>query len=313
LRVTAGPVVATQVQDAYLERHCPGHGPGLLVSGSAGVDELPPDVCTLQLQSCWPIPREAYRFVAEHDPVVVLEDSAPMLEEHVQAVTGRPLSGRVSGHLPPEGSLRGTHITQALAGEIGHWPDLERKTSAPTAHVPYADVYAAITRFRRRGTFVATDVGSSVRACYPPFEADAAVALGSSIAVAGGAARSGLPAIAVIGDYGLLHSGLQSLIDISEQGLPVLVLVLVNAVQAKTGGQPVPAVDLAALIGACGVRDVSSWRTEEFDDSQLDERLNRLLHLGRPAVGLVHTRSAVGHEAETGRSAAMFEASNRAG
>ena len=76
----------------------------------------------------------------------------------------------------------------------------------------------------------------------PPYEgADVALCLGSPISLAGGAARTGQPAIAVIGDYGLLHSGLEALLDVARWDLPVLVVVLANGVSAQTGGQTSPA------------------------------------------------------------------------
>jgi indolepyruvate ferredoxin oxidoreductase, alpha subunit len=59
--------------------------------------------------------------------------------------------------------------------------------------------------------------------------------MGSSIAVA---ARS--TGIALIGDYALLHSGLNALIDVYEKRLPLLCIVLVNRCAAMTGKQPSP-------------------------------------------------------------------------
>jgi TPP-dependent indolepyruvate ferredoxin oxidoreductase alpha subunit len=78
------------------------------------------------------------------------------------------------------------------------------------------------------------DAGCSVFAMTPPYELGvASYGMGSSIAVA---ARS--TQVALIGDYALLHSGLNSLIDVYEKRLPLLCIVMKNHCTAMTGGQP---------------------------------------------------------------------------
>jgi TPP-dependent indolepyruvate ferredoxin oxidoreductase alpha subunit len=57
--------------------------------------------------------------------------------------------------------------------------------------------------------------------------------MGASIAVA---ARSA--GIALIGDYALLHSGLNALIDVYEKRIPLLCIVMKNDCTALTGRQP---------------------------------------------------------------------------
>ncbi len=56
--------------------------------------------------------------------------------------------------------------------------------------------------------------------------------LGSSIAVA---AKS--TGIAIIGDYAFLHSGINSLIDVYERGIPLLTIILKNGRLGMTGGE----------------------------------------------------------------------------
>ena len=78
------------------------------------------------------------------------------------------------------------------------------------------------------------DAGCSVLGMTPPYELGAAsYGMGSSIAVA---ARS--TKVALIGDYALLHSGLNALIDVYEKGLPMLCIVMNNTCTAMTGKQP---------------------------------------------------------------------------
>jgi indolepyruvate ferredoxin oxidoreductase, alpha subunit len=89
------------------------------------------------------------------------------------------------------------------------------------------------------------DAGCSVYGLNPPYEVGvASYGMGSSIAVAARSTR-----VALIGDYGLLHSGLPSLIDVYEKRLPLLCIVMKNHCAAMTGRQPafdpVPYLDWA--------------------------------------------------------------------
>jgi TPP-dependent indolepyruvate ferredoxin oxidoreductase alpha subunit len=68
----------------------------------------------------------------------------------------------------------------------------------------------------------------------PPFSNGiAGYGLGSSIGVA--ATSTG---VALIGDYALLHSGVNALIDAHAHGTPLLCIVLENRCLAMTGRQP---------------------------------------------------------------------------
>jgi TPP-dependent indolepyruvate ferredoxin oxidoreductase alpha subunit len=81
---------------------------------------------------------------------------------------------------------------------------------------------------------VISDAGCSVLAMNRPFLVGvASYGMGASIAVA---ARS--TKVALIGDYALLHSGLNALIDVYEKKLPLLCIVMKNDCTAMTGKQP---------------------------------------------------------------------------
>jgi TPP-dependent indolepyruvate ferredoxin oxidoreductase alpha subunit len=81
---------------------------------------------------------------------------------------------------------------------------------------------------------VICDAGCSILGMNRPFDLGIATyGMGASIAVA---ARSA--GIALIGDYALLHSGLNALIDVYEKRLPLLCIVMKNDCTALTGRQP---------------------------------------------------------------------------
>ncbi|MDD1663892.1 MAG: thiamine pyrophosphate-dependent enzyme [Methanomicrobiales archaeon] len=103
------------------------------------------------------------------------------------------------------------------------------RTFCPTC--PFKEVVAIL---RQRGLRAVCDMGCSVLAMNPSFQVGvAAYGLGSSVAVA---ARS--TGIALCGDYALLHSGLNALVDVYEKQLTLLCIVLSNRRLGMTGGQP---------------------------------------------------------------------------
>ena len=88
---------------------------------------------------------------------------------------------------------------------------------------------------KERDLSVICDAGCSVLAMTPPYELGlASYGMGASIAVA---ARS--THFALTGDYALLHSGLNALIDVYEKELPLLTIIMKNNCTAMTGKQKV--------------------------------------------------------------------------
>jgi TPP-dependent indolepyruvate ferredoxin oxidoreductase alpha subunit len=86
---------------------------------------------------------------------------------------------------------------------------------------------------KKRNLAMICDAGCSVLGMTPPYELGvASYGMGASIAVA---ARS--TKVALIGDYALLHSGLNALIDVYEKRLPLLCIVMKNDCTAMTGKQ----------------------------------------------------------------------------
>ncbi|MDD1715200.1 MAG: thiamine pyrophosphate-dependent enzyme [Methanoregulaceae archaeon] len=92
---------------------------------------------------------------------------------------------------------------------------------------------------KEKGLQVISDAGCSILALNPPFRiALASYGLGTAVGVA---ARSS--GVALIGDYAMIHSGIPSLIDVYEKGLPLLCIVLDNRCMGMTGGQVTPFPD----------------------------------------------------------------------
>ena len=132
------------------------------------------------------------------------------------------------------------------------------------------------------------DTGWSLLSKNPPYGFGIAnYGLGSSVAVA--AKSTGL---ALMGDYALLHSGINSLIDIRQKGLPVLCIVLVNMRAAMTGMKEVQDI-LPYISWASPVRLDCSRESLEVVAEKLEEKRTK------PEILLVygHCPEGENHEA----------------
>ena len=253
-------------------------------------DTVPPGLRILRLGTFYPLPvGRVTAFLQTVESVLVLEETAPLVERAVRAVAQRaglalPVYGRDTGHVDRVGELFAPHIATALnrflprlalptEGESGR----PRPSREPLCDdCPYIPVFDALTEIiiqlgGRDKVIVAGDPGCMVRAQLPPYELlDVKHSLGSSIGVAAGIALSqakagtGKRVVALSGDSGFLHSGFSGLVDATRAGAKMLVLILDNGTTALSGGQPHPAsrvdargrprraVDLAALAREAG-------------------------------------------------------------
>jgi indolepyruvate ferredoxin oxidoreductase alpha subunit len=122
---------------------------------------------------------------------------------------GRPFVGEHRGLAPP--GVRREPETFAMRGRY--------RTFCRSC--PFRPLLALL---QERGLQAACDMGCAILAMNPPYRVGVcAYGLGSSVAVA---ARS--TGVALIGDYAMLHSGLNAMIDVQEKGLPLLCIVLKN-------------------------------------------------------------------------------------
>jgi indolepyruvate ferredoxin oxidoreductase alpha subunit len=268
-----------------------------------------PPLSLLHLGTLNPLPEgQIADFMRKLDAVLVLEETAPFIETQVQALAQRaglhlPVYGRSSGHLPGAGEIFGHHIVEALTDLLPAWPwpifeqdDRGMPSRQPLCDdCPYIPTFQALLsvleRHGGRDAFIVTgETGCMVRAQLPPWELlDAKYAMGSSIGLAAGLARTGVPQkiVALSGDSALLHSGLGELIDAAQAGISLLVVVLANETTALSGGQPHPGtlrdtqgrprqpVDLYALAQAAGADMVLKVDPEEREatESALEEGL----------------------------------------
>jgi indolepyruvate ferredoxin oxidoreductase, alpha subunit len=184
------------------------------------------------------------RFTADHlygegFPDSLSEDGSPDLPLQVQGCLADPDLTMYGRAVRTEA---GTVSLCAAGLAPGEYPPV-MKTSLPMhrsergyalslcAKCPFAGLFHLM---KQKGMSAVCDTGCSLIALNPPFSFGvASYGMGSAVAVA---ATAGIPAL--IGDYALLHSGLQGLIEVYNRQIPLLCIVMVNRCMGMTGGQP---------------------------------------------------------------------------
>ena len=161
---------------------------------------------------------------------------------NTRIVTVHPLPGRAGG-------IREVHEfgRTFVRDHLGLRPPVPKECPEAIEDRGYYRTFCADCPFRpmmnilrERGLMLICDAGCSVLGMTPPYELGvASYGMGASIAVA--AQNTG---IALIGDYALLHSGLNALIDVYEKRRALLCIVMKNNCTAMTGKQaacdPIP-------------------------------------------------------------------------
>ncbi len=129
-------------------------------------------------------------------------------------------------------------------------------------HCPYKPLLSLLQKKNRK---VIADTGCSLLAKKPPYSLSVAnYGLGSSPAVAVKSTK-----ISLCGDYAVLHSGLNALIDIAEKGHSLLCIILKNGTLAMTGGQRCP--DIMPYLSCFHPRIVSADDTLTLEKELVTE------------------------------------------
>jgi len=245
----------------------------------------------LKLGTLFPLPEERIAsFLEGLEGVLVIEETAPYLENQLPTIAFRAglqvaISGRNSGHIPVAGELFPEHISQVLGGFLPAW-QAPSHLEPPRRHMismdplcegcPYSPGFGSLLKVMERhggrDAFVVTgESGCMIRAQVSPERIlDTKFAMGSSIGIASGIARTGIPqkVISLAGDNAFLHTGWGQLMDAVQAGVKMLVIILDNATAAISGGQPHAAighdllgkprkpVDLVRLVQAVGVENI---------------------------------------------------------
>jgi indolepyruvate ferredoxin oxidoreductase alpha subunit len=198
----------------------------------------------------YPMPMDRIRKIYEHcDEILVIEDGYPYVERMLRGILPleKPVNGKMTGILPPDGELSqdvvrralGLAIPESLKLEGLNLPDRPPRLCEGCAHnEAYDALRLALDDFE--GRIVTSDIGCYTLGVLAPHEmGDSCVCMGASVSMAKGAADAGVyPVVGVIGDSTFLHSGITPLLDAVVENTNMTLIILDNSAVAMTGAQP---------------------------------------------------------------------------
>lgn len=292
---------------------------GLVASGPAYTylmefsDDLAGKVLKLGLTN--PLPRNKITaFLRSVKRVVVVEELEPFLEDSLRALAneyGIPVEvyGKAQGVLPRTGEFDPDVVAEALvklglldAKTVQRLRELKlpKLPSRPPVLCPGCGhrgvAYAARQASRRHDVLFPVDIGCYSLIEFPPTNAgDVLLCMGSSIGMGAGlAATTDQKVISFIGDSTFFHAGVPALMHAVHQNVNLTVCILDNGTTAMTGHQPHvgmadgghTAVDMEAMVRACGVRSVETF--DAYDVKDLTKAFRRALD--RDGVNVIIAR-----------------------
>jgi len=278
---------------------------GIITSGISYqyAREAFPTASFLKLGMPYPLPRRmVLDFAAKHNPLLVVEELDPFLEEQVKLL-GVEVQGKRYFPLLDEFNADIVRAGAAKAG-LAAEPD-GRTESAPSVTLPvrppvlcpgcgHRGIFYILSKLK---IAVMGDIGCYSLGVAAPLAAMHTIGcMGASTSVLHGALKAGAPepAVAVIGDSTFLHSGIPPLLNTVHNASPSVTIILNNRITAMTGHQEnpttgrslqseeAPAVDLEAVVRALGVRQV--FKVDPYDLKATEHTIECALAAREPAV-----------------------------
>ena len=239
--------------------------------------ELEAGLALFQVRMPYPLNLEAAaQALGQYDEVLILEETAPVMEMQMAGLVGRPLLGRRTGSWPGAGEMTPDVVYAGLCRFVGLQPPAPPAQAAPgrrptlCAGCPHRAAFYALMEALPGGVYL-SDIG-----CYTlgmnMGAVDTCLCMGASVSIGAGFAhtfRTGAekakPIGVTIGDSTFFHSGIPPLINAVTHGASFVLLILDNGTTAMTGQQPTPALDrfepsgrgrtlsIESAVRACGV------------------------------------------------------------
>ena len=283
----AGKMVLSQADGTALNRvEMRDASIGIITSGICYqyVREALPEASILKMGMLNPIPKDMIKdFAAKVDKLYVIEEGNPYFEEQIRAM-GVELAGG-KDMFTIQGEYSANMIRKAFGKPVAETVDIEDAPGRPPllcAGCPHRGLFHVLSKLK---TTVMGDIGCYTLGALPPTSSmDACLCMGASITMAHGfekAAESSDNLVAVLGDSTFFHSGITGLINMNYNGSKGTVIVLDNRITGMTGhqdnpstgknakGEEAPAVDIAALCRAIGVKNIVE--IDPFDIKELEE------------------------------------------
>lgn len=259
---------------------------GIITSGICYqyVKEAMPDVSVLKMGLINPIPKKMIEdFAAAVDKLYVIEEGDPYFEEQIRAM-GVELAGG-KDMFTIQGEYNANMLRAAFGRPLAENTPVDDAPGRPPlmcAGCPHRGLFHVLSKLKKT---VLGDIGCYTLGSLPPTSAmDACLCMGASITMAHGfekAIGDSKDVVAVLGDSTFFHSGITGLINMNYNGAKGTVIILDNRITGMTGhqdnpstgrnakGEEAPAIDIATLCRACGVKNISE--VDPFNIKELEQ------------------------------------------
>lgn len=260
-------------------------GIGIVTSGICYqyVKEALPEASVLKMGMINPLPKALIKdFASKVDKLYVIEEGDPFFEEQIKAMGVEIAGGKDMFTIQGEYSVN--MIRKAFGKPINKITDITDAPGRPPllcAGCPHRGLFYVLSKLKKT---VMGDIGCYTLAALPPTSAmDSCLCMGGSITMAHGFEKAvgvSKDVVAVLGDSTFFHSGITGLINMRYNGSKGTVIILDNRITGMTGhqdnpstgknakGEEAPAIDIAALCKAIGVKNVVE--VDPFDIKNLE-------------------------------------------
>lgn len=246
---------------------------GIITSGICYqyVKEALPEASILKMGLINPLPVKLIKeFASKVDKLYMIEEGDPVIEDQLKAAGVEFDGGKDMFTI--QGEYSANMIRKAFGKPVAETASIEAAPGRPPllcAGCPHRGLFHILNKLKKT---VMGDIGCYTLASLPPTSAmDTCLCMGASISMAHGfemATGSSKDHVAVLGDSTFFHSGITGLINMNYNGAKGTVIILDNRITGMTGhqqnpasgknarGEEAPAIDIAELCRACGVKNV---------------------------------------------------------
>ena len=245
---------------------------GIVTSGICYqyVKEALPEASILKMGLINPLPKKMIEdFASKVEKLYIIEEGDPVFEEQLKAAGIKFAGGKEMFTI--QGEYSANMIRKAFGKEVADTVAIEDAPGRPPllcAGCPHRGLFHVLSKQKKT---VLGDIGCYTLASLAPTSAmDTCLCMGGSISMAHGfeMATESSDHVAVLGDSTFFHSGITGLINMNYNGAKGTVIILDNRITGMTGhqqnpasgknakGEEAPAIDIATLVRACGVKHV---------------------------------------------------------
>jgi len=278
-------------------------------------DNHPEDFRLLKLGILYPLPKKIIQqFLMDCHEVLILEENEPYMETQIKALAFDlgchiKIYGKQSRHVEREGELFRWQIQNALTSFVPEFvPIRDFRKEKEVEERPIKENFCEGCKYDKllaKLEEAAESLGQKPLLIGDPGclvtvadWLDAKYALGSAVGVADGLSKAGAHerAVAIFGDSSFFHTSLPAICNAVHNQSKILMVVLDNKATAASGfqghpgvekdamGKKTPALDMAQIVRACGVKCVYTVGPDNLD-SALTETFREAL--SNPDLALV--------------------------